>query len=350
MSTDDPFGAILGQETAIAALKAAIARDSVPQTLLFVGPESVGKTATALALARTLIPGATNARRIEENQHPDVARVAPDGDFTRVWQLWSRPGHPAGALETLPFAPVAGPCRFYLFERAETLNDESANSLLKALEEPPPYARFVLCAPSASSVLPTILSRCQRIRFGPVPTGTIVRGLMKRHAFPETEARTLAAYAEGAPGRAFRYAEQPELRTQREALLDLAERISHSPGIAAFRLAEELRMAAKPGKAKRGDADAEGDAEKSTRGELSRALDVLAAWHGDLLAAAVRGPETPLVHPNRREQVLAAAARYRPEQLQTNLETLFTFRRHLARNANAQLATEVLLLKLVPKK
>ena len=76
--------------------------------------------------------------RIAAGEHPDFSRIAPDGEFTRIWQMWTRSGHPPGALETLPFAPVAGRARIYLIEKAETLNDESANSLLKALEEPPP--------------------------------------------------------------------------------------------------------------------------------------------------------------------------------------------------------------------
>lgn len=363
------FKEIIGQEAAIAALRTAIARDAVPQAYLFVGSEGVGKTTAALEFAkaiccktrssasRTVEAASTdacdtcvNCTRIAEGQHPDIARIAPDGEFTRIWQLWTRSGHPPGALENLPFAPVAAPKKIYLFEKAETLNEESANSLLKALEEPPPYVHFVLCAPAPTAVLPTILSRCQMVRFRQTPTEQIVRALCDRKGLTEAEARTLAAYSQGAPGRAFRLADTPELKDQRDTLLSLAEKIAHSPGIAAFKLAEELRNGAKPGgKGKKGE-DAEGDGDRTARGDLTRALDVLAAWHGDLLSVALRGPAAPIVHADRRDALLRAAARYRPEQIAENLETLFTFRRHLARNANAQLATEVMMLKLVPKK
>jgi DNA polymerase-3 subunit delta' len=325
-----------------------------------VGAEGTGKTTTAVEFAKAVnckrrtpegdaCDSCINCTRIAANEHPDVTRIAPDGEFTRIWQLWSRPGHPPGAMETLSFAPVAAPKRFYIFEKAETLNEESANSLLKALEEPPPYVQFVLCAPSPTAVLPTILSRCQMLRFRQAPTEVIAQTLVERRSLPLTEARVLAAYSQGAPGRAFRLADAPELREQREGLLDLAERIAASPGIAAFKLAEDLRIAAKPGKAKKGE-EAEGDSDRTARGDLGRAVDVLAAWHSDLLAVALRGPEAPVVHEDRRASLIAAAAKYRPEQLAENLETLFTFRRHIARNANAQLATEVMMLKLVPKK
>lgn len=362
---------LIGQETAVAALRTTLGRNAVPQAFLFVGPESVGKTTAAVALAKTLcclmpvLPpklggggGQNTARldacdqcvncsRIEADQHPDVKRVAPDGEFTKIWQLWTRPGHPPGALETLNFAPIAAPKRVFILERAETLNDEAANSLLKALEEPPPYVHFVLCAPTPSAVLPTILSRCQMVRFPPVPTDVIVQALQARRELSPAEARVLAAYAQGAPGRAFRLADTPALREQRDALLTLAARIAHSPAIAAFRLAEELREAAKT-KLKKSEEDTE--AAKEARGDLSRALDVLAAWHSDLLSLALRGPGAPLVHEDRRDVLDQAARRYTAAELCENLETLLLFRRHLARNANAQLATEVLMLRLVPRR
>nr|CAA9219182.1 DNA polymerase III delta prime subunit [uncultured Armatimonadetes bacterium] len=353
------FADIIGQETALAALRAAVAHDNIPQAYLFLGPDGVGKMTAAVEFAKALNcaqrePGegdacdaCVNCTRIAADQHPDVQRIAPDGEQTKIWQFWTRSGHPPGALESINFAPVAAPRRVYLIERAETLNEEAANSILKALEEPPPYVHFVLCAPSQTAVLPTILSRCQLIRFRQVPQDRLADALTARKALDPEEARLLAAYAEGAPGRALRLAETPELRGQREALLDLAARIADSPVIAAFRLAEDLRAAAKT-KAKKGEDD--GEADRTARGDLTRALDVLMAWHRDLLALSLRGPDAPIVHTDQRAALLIAARRYAPDQIAQNVEALFAFRRHVERNANAQLATEVLMLRLVPRK
>jgi len=354
-----PLKDIFGQAPAVAGLLSAIQRDAVPQALLFVGPDGVGKTATATEFAKARVcrtPTAegdacghcVNCARVTAGEHPDVVRIAPDGEFTRIWQLWSRSGHPPGSLETLPFAPVAGPVRIYLIEKAETLNDESANSLLKALEEPPPYVQFVLCAPSPNGVLPTILSRCQSVRFRQVATVEITEALVRLRRLDPHEARVLAAYSEGAPGRAFRLADAPELRAQRDVLLDLAARIANGPRIAAFRLAEDLRNAAKPAKAKKGDDDADA-ADRTARGDLGRALGVLAAWHSDLLSVSLGGKSAPVVHEDRRAALIQAAARYKPEQLAGNIEQLLKYRRHVARNANAQLATEALMLQLIPR-
>lgn len=359
---------LIGQQAAVASLQTALAKDAVPQAYLFLGPDGSGKTRAATEFAKALnclkrAPGQTdacdvcvNCQRIAQDQHPDVKRLAPDGEQTKIWQFWTRSGHPPGALESLNFGPVAGPRRIYLIERAETLNEEAANSILKALEEPPPYVQWLLCAPTRNAVLPTILSRCQVVRFRPVPSDVIARALQER-GLPPAEAALLAAYAEGAPGRALRLADAPELREQRGALLDLAARIAHSPPVAAFRLAEDLRSAAKPPKVKKeknekGDdaASADDDKDRTARGDLTRALDVLAAWHHDLLAVALGGPDAPIIHSDRREAITHAAARYRPEQIAQNIEALMQFRGYVQRNANAQLATEVLLLRLIPKK
>jgi DNA polymerase-3 subunit delta' len=353
---------VIGQGAAIAALRSAIARDAVPQACLFVGPEGTGKATAAVEFAKALdclkrrpdgdaCDDCVNCTRIQAGEHPDMTRVAPDGEFTRIWQIWTRPGHGPGALETLPFAPVAGRVRFYLIEKAETLNEESANSLLKALEEPPPYAQFVLCAPSPTAVLPTILSRCQMIRFSQTPTAVIAEALTRLRGLPTAEARVLAAYSEGALGRALRLSDAPELRAQRDTLLDLASRIAAGPRIAAFRLAEDLRAAAKPARPKKGDDAGDADAaDRTARGDMGRALGVLAVWNSDLLSIALCGPNAPVVHEDRRPALTLAAARYRPEQLAGNIEQLLKFRRHIARNANAQLTTEVLMLKLIPRK
>jgi len=334
-------------------LRRLVREQAVPQSLLFLGPIGCGKVSTALALAaatncREPVDGEScgacvECRRLAADEHPDIIRIAPDGETTKIWQLWTRQGHPPGALETLPFAPVAAPVRHYLIERAETLNDESANSLLKALEEPPPYVRFILCAPSRDAVLPTILSRCQVVPFQSVPVDTIARALEQQHAVETSTALSIARLSDGAPGKALRSLGSADPTLERERILDIADRLSRSPAVAAFRLAEELRG----GTGKRSKSDGDGD-EPLSRGDTGRSVEVLASWFIDLLRVAVRGPETPLLNPGAKDRVVAAATRYTPDGLVRRIESCFRFRDYLSRNANAALATEVLLMDLVP--
>ena len=354
------FAAVLGQEKPIELLKRGIAETDLPQSLLFVGSEGVGKTTVSLALIQRLFcqnPTAdndacgscVNCGRVARNEHPDLYRIAPDGDQTKIWQFWTRPGHPAGALETLPFAPVAASHRIYLIEKAETLNEESANSLLKALEEPPPYVRFILCAPSPDSVLQTIRSRCRLIRFAPLPMASVERWLHETQNVDLLSAHTWAAYTQGLPGIALRLSRSPEAAAQRDAVMALAAKIAQSPGIALFRLAEELREIAKPRKGSKSDAEGDEDGERSVRGELAYVLNLLALWYGDLLRARTQDDSAHLLHEDRREAIYTAATKYTQAQIEQGLEQLFLCRRQIERNANPQMATEVLMLKLIPR-
>jgi DNA polymerase-3 subunit delta' len=347
------FREIIGQESALAWLTRALADDDIPQSLLFLGPPGVGKVATALALAAATAckekigtdscGKCAPCRLVASSEHPDVVRIAPDGETTKIWQLWTRQGHLDGALENLAFAPVSSPFRHYIFERAETLNDESANSLLKALEEPPAYVRFILCAASRDSVLPTILSRCRAVDFRSVPTASIAALLEGSSDLAPAAALTLARWSEGSPGRAIRAAAETAPLAERERVLGIGDRLSRAPSVAALRLAEELRA----GGAKKSKADADAD-DSPTRGDVGRSIDVLASWFADLLRIRLQGPDAPLSNPGEQERAIAAAGRYSPEELVQCVEHCFVFRRHLARNANAALATEVLFLKLVP--
>src|SRR5947208_292241 len=115
---------------------------------------------------------------------------------------------------TLPFAPVVGRRRVYIVERADTLTEAAANSLLKVLEEPPHYAFFILLTPHPARLLPTILSRSQIVRLSPAPVPDLTGYLRETLHLGEEEARSFAAYAEGRTGAALRLARNPAARAE----------------------------------------------------------------------------------------------------------------------------------------
>src|SRR5687768_11675164 len=174
------FRDVFGHESAVRSLQKALASDQLPGTYLLTGPQGIGKTTLALAFAEAaacLAPieepfdscgECDSCRRARAGDHPEIALIPPVGDQTQIWQFWDRDGRPPGILQhSLHFAPVIGRRRVYIIERADTLNEAAANSLLKVLEEPPPYAVFVLLATHAGRLLPTVLSRSQLVRLLP---------------------------------------------------------------------------------------------------------------------------------------------------------------------------------------
>ena len=203
-----------GNHKTVSMLTRCIDAQELPQSVLLTGPTGVGKSTLAIHLAKYLlckqrVEGdscgcCTSCVRINANEHPEVAIIEPDGDITKIWQLWTRSGHPTGALDALSYRPVLGQWRIVIIAAAHTLNEESANSILKVLEEPPSYVQFFLCTTSQSAVLPTIASRCFSVPVTPLQTTIIASMLQTEHGLDASVATELAKSASGCPGRAIR--------------------------------------------------------------------------------------------------------------------------------------------------
>ncbi len=199
---------IVGQPKAIRLLNEALESDRLPHAYLFVGPEGVGKETTALALFFKLVCHKGSAcgeckgcKKFLRGVHPDIEIIKPSGKSIKIDQI--------RALESkLHFVPLESSRRLILITEADLLTREAANSLLKSLEEPPLYTLFVLLAPSPDVLLPTIVSRCQMIRFHPIPADLISEVLIKHFDKLPEEAFGLSVLSQGSIGRALRLAEK----------------------------------------------------------------------------------------------------------------------------------------------
>ena len=191
-----------------------------PHAVLFVGPGSVGKTTLALDLAAGLLcndpdPGARpcrncrGCRQVASGNHPDLHRLAPDGPGRQVKIGDSSrpdPGTVRHLLTELSLLPAEGGARVAIIEQAHRLNDDAQNALLKMLEEPPPGVTIVLCADDEECLLPTVRSRCVRVRLGAAGGREIERWLGELGAADAPRAARLARLADGRPGLALAYA------------------------------------------------------------------------------------------------------------------------------------------------
>ena len=350
---------ILGQPYAVRVLENALQTDRLAGSYLFVGPDGVGKATAARQFAKSLCGAASDAdpiaRAIDAGTLPDVRSLdPPPSHITSIAQLWPRPGHkehlPENAmLRDLQFEPMASAKRVFLIHDAEGLGRggaDAGNSLLKTLEEPPAYAHFILTASSTGGVMPTIVSRCQVVHFGLLPADAMETALETQFGVAPAQARFLAAYAEGRLGRAVALARSPSLLAGRESLLDLARDLLTAPPIKSFKLGEEFRKLAPKLKAS-ADEEAETGEEKAGRDPLGRALDLLAIYCRDVLSMRLLGTERAhLVNVDRQPEILSLAERYTPAQMERALALLLDVRQAIERNANSQLAVEVLFTHL----
>src|SRR6202050_2080648 len=161
-----------------AVLRPALGPEGAPShAYLFHGPSGTGKRTVARAFAAALLaegardPGAV-AERVARGTHPDLTWVTPSGAAEMLVGDIEEPV--VAAASRTPFESAR---RVFVIEGAETMNDQAANRMLKTLEEPPPFRHLVLLADRREDVLATIASRCQPVRFDPLPSALIARRL-----------------------------------------------------------------------------------------------------------------------------------------------------------------------------
>jgi len=174
----DLEGAVEAQPHARAVLMPTLAPGAVPShAYLFHGPAGTGKRAVARAFAAALLAqGArspdTVAARVARDSHPDLTWVTPSGAAEMLVADIEEP-----VIAAATRTPFESARRVFVIEGADTMNDQAANRMLKTLEEPPAFTHLLLLADRREDVLATIASRCQSVRFDPLPSALIARGL-----------------------------------------------------------------------------------------------------------------------------------------------------------------------------
>lgn len=202
-----PFRSLIGHRPTLALLSRAVGAGTLPPSLIFAGPDGVGKRSAAIAVAQALncltpaTPGdhlpydacgeCATCRRIARGLHPDVTVVEPgDSGSIRIDVVREE-------IRKTTFKPFEGRRRVIVFDQAECLVDDAQNALLKTLEEPPAGSVLILVTAQPNRLLPTVRSRCPVVRFAPLAPGEVADWLVREHGVPEARARAVAAVSRG---------------------------------------------------------------------------------------------------------------------------------------------------------
>jgi DNA polymerase-3 subunit delta' len=252
------FADILGHGRVVQLLSRAVARGSVPPTLLFVGPAGIGKWRAARALAAATncltpittadpIPSADacgacrSCDRIGRGVHVDVLALEPDDKAAikvdAVREVIGRIG----------FRPFEGRHRFVLIREADALVASAQNALLKSLEEPPPATSFVLTTSVPGALLGTVRSRCMRLSFGRL-TVADVAAVLAAEGLDDVDARAAAALADGSVEQALSLGVADLAVIRETALLLLQQTARRGSAAAALQAAA---LVAAPGRKER---------------------------------------------------------------------------------------------------
>jgi DNA polymerase-3 subunit delta' len=259
---------IEGHDDIAERFRLTLRRNRLASTYLFVGPAGIGKRRFAEQLAHSVLCGAKgddllgicgrceSCRLARAGNHPDLLAVGlPDGKSTLPLELFLGDRdhrHQTGLCHHLSLKPFLGDRRVAIIDDADHFSQESANCLLKTLEEPPPHSLLILVGTSPSRQLPTIRSRSQLVRFSPL-ANEIVERLLTAEEIVATadEAARLASISEGSLARARELAD-PELWQFRDHLVAWLEDASTDPARTTKAVLQFVDAAGKEASARRG--------------------------------------------------------------------------------------------------
>lgn len=257
------FSHLIGQEQAVELLTRAISCQRIAPAYLFSGPEGVGRYLAALEFSTLILTGKQDEslvrRKVNQQNHPDLLLVEPtylqQGKLLTEAQAEAeglkRKAPPQIRIEQireitqfLSRPPLEASRAVVIINEAQTMAEAAANALLKTLEEPG-QATIILIAPSADALLPTLVSRCQRIPFSRLATAELKQVLVQTNYHDIVEQETILAIAQGSPGEAIIATEHlnnlpATLLEQLKTLLNHQENASLAQIQLALTLAKEI--------------------------------------------------------------------------------------------------------------
>jgi DNA polymerase-3 subunit delta' len=330
-----PFSQIFGHHALLDLLRRSVDRRRVPQSLLFAGPDGVGKRTTALAMAQALnCPKQAHGdacgtcgtcTRIEKGQFSDVVLIEKGDEASLKIDVVR-----ARLLEQIGYRPFEGTRRVFIIDPADDLTEQAQDALLKTLEEPPPSAIIVLISAYPDTLLATIRSRCRRLRFGALTEADVARVLIERRGFDPVAARARAAASGGSVARALDI-EEDEFDDDRAAAMGMLE-------AAARGTAPSERL-------KAGAAFAKHAAKRRAREAAATRLAILASLLRDLGSISAGGG-VALANADLDDQLRRLAGAYPVDRVAGAFAAVEQAESALGRNASTKIVADWLAVSV----
>jgi DNA polymerase III subunit delta' len=364
---------LTGQDDAIALLRDAAREGSEAMThsWLVTGPPGSGRSNLAYAFAAELLGGADDPRtaaQVAARSHPDLAVLATDRVIISIDEVRQ-------LVAQSQFSPSVAGYRVIVIEDADRMTERTSNVLLKALEEPPPRTVWILCAPNAADLIPTIRSRVRTVRLRVPDVADVAALLQRRDGVVPDLAERAAREAQSHIGMAHRLATDQDARDRRARSLDIALGVASVSG--AVLAAEQLvalatddakaltterdqvereaalrSLGVEPGgtvppalrsQLKALEEDQKRRATRSVRDGIDRVLVDLTSLYRDILTVHL-GAGVDLVNGAIRDRIAEAARTSSAAQMLAALDGIALARRRIEGNMPPAMALEAMLI------
>lgn len=321
-----PFENIIGQEKIIEGLKKALAGNQLAHSYLFEGLEGLGKRRVAFELAKGICCNAEGIRpcnscsscvKLEHGNHPDVKWIGGEGSI-KIDDI-------RDLQKDIQVKPYEGNNKIYILCDAEKMTVQAQNALLKTVEEPPYYSTLILLTTNAYSLLPTIVSRCQVLKFSPVPASKIQNFLIKEKGLDIRESKFIAAFSNGAVGKALKLLEDHDFIKRREAVVGLSRTLLNAKTI---NILEKVNFF---------------NEEKEYIDEI---LDILISWYRDLMVYKETSNVDFIINCDKIEEIIFQSNQVNLWQIKDIIFIIDKAKNNLRSNVNYQLNIEVMLLNI----
>jgi DNA polymerase-3 subunit delta' len=324
-----PFSDIVGHQQQVETLRQSLEKNRLHHAFLFLGAEGVGKRTVALSLAMAVqclekvgdfCNICANCVKIRSGHHPDVRLLGllPQRKEISIQQVREME-------RELNFHPFSGRKKIAIVDPAALMNASAQNALLKTLEEPPRDSLLILISTGIGGLLPTLLSRCLRLSFPPLPVELVTRFLVSERGIKQEKAEILAAMTMGSLGAAIRL-EAEDLLEKRKIWaekIDSLERENYREGMV---LAEEFA---------------------GTREKSLEFLEWLEGWYRDILVYHATENLQGIRNFDMEKEIKNQARLYKLERILFLLAHAVRTRARVQRNVNRRMALENLFVEIV---
>ena len=328
---------VIERSRVVPLLKSSLQRGKLPNAYLLAGPVHVGKMTLAVNLAQALNCEAEDkpcgkcaaCRKIKAGKHADVQIVslASASKDSKTKEIGIDPVREIQHSASLP--PYEGKYKVFIIDGAELLSNEAANCLLKTLEEPAENVIYILLTANDKQVLPTVISRCQRLELLPLPACDIEQHMAADKTLEADKVKLISRLARGCPGWAVTAAADEGILADRaEAVERITDVINGNIGV-RFAYAEQLA--------------------KQFSQNRQMVFDELEGlwldWWHDLLLVKTGNTET-IINIDLTAGLGKAAAEYKLTQIRLFISQIQTAAAQLRLNANPRLVLEVMMLNI----